>query len=187
MAVAVRAAKQGDLPSIGLLLSLVDLTVAGVDQHLEHFLVVEDGGKIVACAGLETYGSHAFLRSVAVHPHYRKRGLATSLVTRLVDQARQDRLRAVYLLTTSAEAYFRRLGFATIPREDVDPRVKQSAEFGEGVCATARAMVLPLQAIAKHKLPLGDGTRGGVGHLLKKPPRPKSSPKPSRKRKRGKP
>lgn len=75
----------------------------------------------MACAGLETYGFHALLRSVAVHPHYRNRGLATLLVTRLVDQTRQDRLHAVYLLTTSAEAYFRRLGFETIPREDVDP------------------------------------------------------------------
>ncbi len=72
------------------------------------------------------------------------------LVTRLVDQTRQDRLHTVYLLTTSAEAYFRRLGFTTIPREDVDPSVKQLAEFAEGVCATARAMVLPLPPAAKH-------------------------------------
>lgn len=121
MNVAVRTAGQVDLPSIRSLLTSVDLTVAGVGEHVDHFLVVEDGGKIVACAGLETYGFHALLRSVAVHPHYRNRGLATLLVTRLVDQTRQDRLHAVYLLTTSAEAYFRRLGFETIPREDVDP------------------------------------------------------------------
>lgn len=150
MNVAVRPAGQGDLPFIRLLLMSVDLTVAGVGEHADHFLVVEDAGKIVACAGLETYGFHALLRSVAVHPHYRNRGLATLLVTRLVDQTRQDRLHAVYLLTTSAEAYFRRLGFTTIPREDVDPSVKQSAEFAEGVCATARAMVLPLPPAAKH-------------------------------------
>lgn len=121
MNVAVRTAGQVDLPSIRSLLTSVDLTVAGVGEHVDHFLVVEDAGKIVACAGLETYGFHALLRSVAVHPHYRNRGLATLLVTRLVDQTRQDRLHAVYLLTTSAEAYFRRLGFETIPREDVDP------------------------------------------------------------------
>lgn len=121
MNVAVRTAGQVDLPSSRSLLTSVDLTVAGVGEHVDHFLVVEDAGKIVACAGLETYGFHALLRSVAVHPHYRNRGLATLLVTRLVDQTRQDRLHAVYLLTTSAEAYFRRLGFETIPREDVDP------------------------------------------------------------------
>jgi amino-acid N-acetyltransferase len=103
MAVAVRAARQGDLPSIRSLLTSLELTVAGVGQHLEHFLVVEDAGEIVACAGLETYGFHAFLRSVAVRPQYRERGLATSLVTRLIDQS-----------------------------------------------ATARAMVLPLAAVAKH-------------------------------------
>ena len=150
MEVAARAAKPADLSSIRSLLTSMDLTVAGVGQDLDHFLVVEDAGKIIACAGLETYGFYAFLRSVAVHPYYRKRGVATSLVTRLVEQARQEGFHAVYLLTTSAEAYFRRLGFATIPREDADPSVKQSAEFAEGVCATARAMVLPLAAVAKH-------------------------------------
>lgn len=147
---AVRGAKQGDLPSIRSLLTSLDLAVAGIGQHMDHFLVVEDVGKIVACAGLEIYGFHALLRSVAVHPHYRNRGLATSLVTRLVDQARQNRLHAVYLLTATAEAYFRRLGFATIPQEDVDSSVRQSAEFSDSVCATARAMVLPLRAVAKH-------------------------------------
>ncbi len=137
MEVSVRAAKPADLPSIRSLLTSVDLTVAGVAQDLDHFLVVENAGKIVACAGLETYGFHALLRSVAVHPQYRNRGLATSLVTRLVDRARQDRLHTVSLLTTTAEAYFRRLGFATISRADVDPGVTQSAEFAEGVCATS--------------------------------------------------
>src|SRR5712692_7011210 len=96
MAVAVRAAKQGDLPSILSLLTSLELTVAGVGQHLEHFLVVEDGGKIVGRAGLETYGFHAFLRSVAVRPQYRERGLATSLVTRLIKRARRDCTRSTY-------------------------------------------------------------------------------------------
>ncbi len=149
MEAAVRNVKQGDLSSIRSLLTSLDLTVLGVSQHLKNFLVLEDAAKIVACAGLETYGFHAPLRSVAVHPHYRNRGSATLLVTRLVDQARQDGLHAVYLLTTTAEAYFRRFGFDTIVREDVHPSVVQSVEFGEGVCATARAMILPLQTAAK--------------------------------------
>lgn len=146
---AVRSAQQSDLPAIRSLLTLVGLTIAGVGQQLDRFLVVEDAGQIVACAGLETYGSHTLLRSVAVHPDHRNRGLAALLVTRLVEQAGQDRLDAVYLLTTTAEAYFRRFGFDTILREDVDPSVQQSAEFGEGVCATARAMILPLAAATK--------------------------------------
>ena len=149
MNVAVRSAKQSDLPSLRALLTSVGLTVAGVGQQMDRFLVVEDGGQIVACAGLETYGSLALLRSVAVRPHYRNRGVAALLVTRLVEQARQDRLDTVYLLTTTAEAYFRRFGFDTILREDVDPSVQQSAEFGEGVCVTARAMILPLAAAPK--------------------------------------
>jgi N-acetylglutamate synthase-like GNAT family acetyltransferase len=126
------------------LLTSVDLTVAGVGQHLHRFLVVEDAGEIVACAGLEIYGRYALLRSVAVDPSYRNRGLGASLVTRQVDRARSEGVRQVYLLTTTAEAFFRRLGFDTVPREDVDPTVRQSTEFGDAACATAPAMVLPL-------------------------------------------
>lgn len=141
---AVRAAQDADVPSVRALLTSLDLPVAGLDPHLRSFLVVEDAGEVVACAGLETYGSYALLRSVAVHPGYRDRGLAASLVRQLVDHARNENVQAVYLLTTTAEDYFRRLGFGVIPREAVEPVVTQSAEFGPGVCATARAMVLPL-------------------------------------------
>jgi amino-acid N-acetyltransferase len=141
----VRTAQLADLASVERLLTSVDLTVAGVSEHLLRFLVAEDAGEIVACAGLEIYGPHALLRSVAVHPRNRNKGLGTFLVTRLVDQARRDGVRFVYLLTTTAEEYFRRLGFGPIGREDVDPALRQSAEFDERVCATARAMVLSIE------------------------------------------
>jgi len=51
----------------------------------------------------------------------------------------------VYLLTTTAQQYFQRLGFETVPREAVDPAVTASAEFGDSCCATAVAMRLALE------------------------------------------
>lgn len=144
MAVLIRAAQRDDLAAVETLLKSLDLTAAGVREHLHQFLVAVDAGGVVASAGLEVYGASALLRSVAVNPGHRRRGLAKSLVTQLLDQARRSGVREVYLLTTTAEGYFGRLGFGAIPREAVDPAVQHSAEFGDRLCATARAMRLKL-------------------------------------------
>lgn len=144
VALLIRAAQRDDLPAIEALLASLDLTAAGVGEHLHQFLVAEVTGGVVASAGLEVYGAAALLRSVAVDTSHRGRGLARSLITRLLDQARRSGVRDVYLLTTTAEGYFGRLGFGAIPREAVDPSVQHSAEFGDRLCATARAMRLRL-------------------------------------------
>ncbi|MEW5867584.1 MAG: GNAT family N-acetyltransferase, partial [Bacillota bacterium] len=39
----------------------------------------------------------------------------------------------VYLLTTTAEAYFRTFGFEAVPRDEVCPEVRESSEF-RGAC-----------------------------------------------------
>lgn len=144
IAALIRAARCEDLSAIEALLASLNLTAAGAGAHLHQFLVAEDGGRVVGSAGLEIYGTCALLRSVAVAPSHRRRGLAKSLVTNLLDQAHRSDVRDVYLLTTTAEGYFGRLGFGTIPREAVDPAVQRSAEFGDRLCATASAMRLRL-------------------------------------------
>ncbi len=146
----IRTAGSGDLPTIEALLASFDLTTAGVAGSLGGFLVAEDGGQIIAMAGLEVYGTGALLRSVAVRSDHRNRGIAKTLVTRLVDHARDAGVREVYLLTTAAKAYFERLGFDAVSRAIVDPAVTRSAEFGDSLCATAVAM----------RLTLRDGGRG---------------------------
>ncbi len=142
---AIRTARQQDLPAVEALLRSFNLATAGVSQHLPGFLVLEDAGLIVASAGLERYGTAALLRSVAVREGYRNRGLAKTLVGRLLNSARSDGVREVYLLTTTAQHYFQRLRFETVPREAVDPAVTNSAEFGDRCCATAVAMRLVLE------------------------------------------
>ncbi len=181
MGISVRAAQHGDRRSVERLLTSVNLTAAGVGRQLHRFLVVEDAVEIVACAGLETYGHCALLRSVAVHANYRHRGLATSLVTQLFDQARLEGVQRIYLLTTTAEAYFRRLGFAVMARERVDPAVQQSAEFGDATCATARAMQLSLPGSAKRSV--GSPRPAGRAEVRSRITTPRS--RPSEKRPRG--
>ncbi len=146
----IRSAHPGDLSEIRRLLASADLTTAGVGDHLGAYEVAEDDGRIIGSAGLEVYGSAALLRSVAVEPAHRNRGLARELVRRLIARAAAGGVDEVYLLTTTAAGYFQRFGFEAIARDDVTPAVRASAEFGDGLCATAQAMRLRLSAGGEH-------------------------------------
>jgi amino-acid N-acetyltransferase len=54
--------------------------------------------------------------------------------------ARQDGAGAVFLLTTTAERFFPRLGFEPIARAEVPTSVQASAEFQSACPASAVAM-----------------------------------------------
>lgn len=142
-----RAAVPADLPAVERLLRLTGLITAGVAAHIADFIVLEDDGQIIASAGLERYGRQALLRSIAVAPAYRNRGLARMLVTRVLDQAAAEHVEDVYLFTTTAADYFRRFGFVLIPRDLVAAPVRASEEYG-ACCVGAETMVLHLRTPA---------------------------------------
>ncbi len=91
------------------------------------------------------YGAFGLLRSVAVVPALRGGGVGRALVADRLAAARAMGLAAVYLLTTTAADYFRRLGFAPAPREEAPHNLAASPEFS-GACPTsAKCMVLRLR------------------------------------------
>ncbi len=144
--VAYRPARPEDLEPLCALLAACGLSSEGVSDWLLTFWVATDGGAVVGVAGLERYGDIALLRSVATHPAYRGRRIAANLCGRLLALARAEGVRTVYLLTQTAEAYFRRfLGFRTIPRTAADPRLQASAQFARACPDTAALMVLDLE------------------------------------------
>lgn len=142
---AIRPAGPADLEAVVRLLEASDLPTAGVDEALPRFLVAALGDRLVAVAGLEVHGSDGILRSVAVDPTFRGRGLGGRLTERIVGDAREAGLRRLYLLTTTAEEYFPRHGFRRIGREDAPPDVQRSVEFREACPASAVAMALDLE------------------------------------------
>ena len=142
--IRIRTAERSDLEAIERLLRESHLPTAGVAEQLSGFRVADDTGRVVASAGLETYDRAALLRSVAVDPGYRKRGLAAALVRGLLEECRERGVTEVFLLTTTAADYFRRLGFTPIPRDDVPSSVHVSREFQDVQCETAQAMLLRL-------------------------------------------
>lgn len=138
--VKVRSAQTADLAAVHDLLRTLKLPTAGVASWLAEFLVAESAGAIVGVAGVERYRDSVLLRSVAVQPTWRSSGLGRTLVESVLQRAASQGSRGAYLLTTTAEHYFPRLGFTIIPRSAVPAPVQDSVEFREACPASAIVM-----------------------------------------------
>ena len=141
MTLRAEPARPHDLRGALDLLGRSELTERDVAEGWGHYFVVrEDDGRVVGVAGLELHGEDGLLRSVAVDPDYRGLGLAASLVEAAVERAQRVKLRAVYLLTTTARDYFARRGFADCPREEAPAGIRESWEYRSGCPSTAAFM-----------------------------------------------
>lgn len=143
----LRPAAMSDLPAIERLLVSSGLPTAGVAESIDGFVVAQSGhdDRIVGVVGLELCcAEYALLRSTAVEPEWRGTGLGRRLVMHAIAEAESRGIRALYLLTTTAERYFPSFGFVKTRRDAVPDEVKQSVEFREACPATATVMTLQL-------------------------------------------
>jgi amino-acid N-acetyltransferase len=136
----IERATPSDVAAIARLLTAAELPTAGVDEGIDGFVVARDGRFLLAVAGTERYDDAVLLRSLVVAPEARGCGLGARLVDeRLMHGAREGAGEA-YLLTTTAEAFFARLGFVAIRRDDVPDGVRASEEFASLCPASATVM-----------------------------------------------
>jgi amino-acid N-acetyltransferase len=140
------ASTEEDLYAIKELLLRNDLPLEGVDDHWRTFVVARDGERTVGCGGAETYQFAALIRSIAVAEDYRRRGVGRRIVRHLLDRLASRGLREFYLLTTTAESYFRKRGFKTIDRDEVHPQLLASREFRDACPSTAVCMRLVMMS-----------------------------------------
>jgi len=140
--IAIAPAKEADIPRIKAILEASNLPTAGVDEHWRTFLVARDGNTIIACGGAEVYRIAALIRSMAVDLQYRSQGIGRRILRQLLDRLASHGVREFYLLTTSAESYFRKRGFKRIQRDEVHPQLLASREFQDACPSSAVCMRL---------------------------------------------
>lgn len=145
----ISAALPADAAAIAALLRGADLPHRDFAGHLAHFLVVRQAGEVVGAVGLERHGRNALLRSLVVAPAQRGAGLGGRLVRRLEDRARFLGLRRLYLLTTTAEAFFARRGFRRIARGAVPAAIAATREFRSLCPVSAVCMARAVAPAAK--------------------------------------
>jgi N-acetylglutamate synthase-like GNAT family acetyltransferase len=141
----VHLATSADRALVRSLLAEARLPVDDLDlmPELMFWVVRGDDAGVIGAIGLERYGDVGLLRSLVVTPGRRRHGLGEALVRTLEEHANAMEIAQLVLLTETAEAFFRRLGYAVIDRENAPSAVAASAEFrtlcpSTAVCMTKR-------------------------------------------------
>ena len=128
--VELRPACAADFDAIVALLGAADLPVEDLDApRLDAFVVATEGEICVGVVGLEIHESDALLRSLAVEPQHRSRGLGARLVHAMETDARARGVAALYLLTTTATTFFERVGYSAHDRTAVPSPIATTTEF----------------------------------------------------------
>jgi len=117
------------LPAILDLLRRSDLPTSGVQEHVDSFVVAESKGNVIGVGGLEPYARTGLLRSIAVAPEKRRKGIASAICSHLEDEAARRGIEELYLLTETAETFFAARGYSAIPRAEAPPDVASCEEF----------------------------------------------------------
>lgn len=136
----IRVAEASDLPAVRRLLESQHLPLDGVDEHVSTMVVAREGSEVVGAAAVELYADGALLRSVVVDPVVQGQGLGHRLSEAALRIARDRGTDTAFLLTTTAEKFFPKLGFEPIVRDDVPASVQASIEFQSACPASAVVM-----------------------------------------------
>ena len=107
-------------------LHIEDLT----DEKMKNFWVAR--GKddcIVGVVGVEIYQESGLLRSLAVDPAYRGKGLGSRLTRKIESFARLNGIKTLYLLTLTAADFFSKIGYEVTQRDRVPESIGNTEEF----------------------------------------------------------
>jgi arsenate reductase len=152
--VCIEAAEAQDFEALCALLGSVGLPTDGLAEHLGTALVARDGQGVVGCVALELYGDAALLRSLAVTPSCRGRGIGRRLTQAALELGRDAGVEKFCLLTLTAREFFvREFGFRPVTRSEIPGAVRRSVEFTSACPGTAQAMLLDREESARMDKP----------------------------------
>jgi len=115
MDIKIRKATESDLKDIRTILSFFFLDTDNVEKNLPEFIVAENDTKTLGCACLDI-GNIVELRSIAVLPTYRNKGVGSKLVEASLERATE--LTDVIYLRTTSPVFFEKKGFARLPDKE---------------------------------------------------------------------
>jgi amino-acid N-acetyltransferase len=129
--IVIRKANLGDVNRIHQLVNLyakkgtmLGLSLSEIYDGIRDFSVAEGPRRAVlgVCALHVIWDDLAEVRSLAVDPKSRRRGLGRALVEHCIEEARDLRIRKVFALTYQAE-FFLRIGFARADKAELPHKV----------------------------------------------------------------
>ena len=119
--------KQGVLDLLaGVELPVEDLT----DETMKNFMVARsEDHSIIGVVGIEMFQENGLLRSLAVQPAYRGKGLGSQLTRKIESFARNNGIKTLYLLTMTAADFFSKFTYQVIQRNWAPETIQNTAEF----------------------------------------------------------
>ena len=114
----LRPARKSDFRAIRLLIHQVRINPAGLDWR--RFIVsIDSSDRLIGCGQLKPHSDGSWeLASIAVHPAWRKRGVATSLIRALIN----SHPRPLYLTSRSElEPFYAKFGFRCLEFQEMNP------------------------------------------------------------------
>lgn len=125
----VRRARTSDVPAIKALVDiyagkiLLEKNLVTLYESVQEFWVAEIDGELIGCGALHVmWADLGEVRTVAVHPKVRGRGVGHAIVERLLAVAADLHLRRIFVLTFEVE-FFGRHGFKEIEGTPVTSEV----------------------------------------------------------------
>lgn len=138
--ISYRTASDEDLPAIINLLAECKLPHSDIVPGKEHFVVAEIDQKIIGCAGFEAYNQYGLFRSLAVKPINRDLKAGRILVDKIMYLGEELGVKEFYLLTTTADTFFSKLGWEVINKNNVPTEIVNTPEFASICPSTAICM-----------------------------------------------
>ena len=130
---------------------------------MEHFFGAWSGAALIGVIGIELYGTVGLLRSLAVIAPKRDSGVGLVLLTEAERYAVEKGIRSMFLLTTTAEAYFEKRGYSVFSREAVPEAIRNTKEFASLCPDSAVLMVKHMPANMAKNCPHPHPSPGGRG------------------------
>lgn len=98
-----------------------------LEMEIDHFIVIERDGLIVACAALYPYPDEAVgeMACLAVHHDYRREGRGDALFNFLIKQALAMGIQKLFVLTTRTSHWFREREFKPAPIDVLPVKKRQ--------------------------------------------------------------
>lgn len=134
----------GSDPAPKRLLDASRLPTNDLEQPGRMFFAATANGSVCGVGGLESAGRDMLLRSLAVTPDQRYRGIGKAIAENLLDLARQRDVTNVYLLTTTAAAFFENLGFRQIEHAEAPKEIIETRQASSLCPSSATLMKLSL-------------------------------------------
>jgi amino-acid N-acetyltransferase len=142
----IRPARAEDYNLIQALLVASELPAEDVSEKAPiRFLIAQYAeAQLAGCIGLEVHGRDGLLRSLAVQPSVRAQGKGRALVDAVHGLAATAGIERLWLLTTTANAFFLRLGYELADRASAPELIKRSLQFASICPASAICMTRTL-------------------------------------------